>query len=462
MYSILSLSITGLITLFLGFSENKKLVWPASMVFLLIALGLGFLDWNAPGTYFNGMLEVNNTTIVFGAVVILTAFLILGFSENFERIEFAHSAEYFALIQFSLVGALMMMSYNNLIMLFLGVEILSVAMYVLTGADKRNIRGNEAAIKYFLMGAFATGILLFGMAMLYGATGTLSLGGGTPLGEGYEYLLYIGCTLLLIGLLFKVAAAPFHFWTPDVYEGAPAIFTAYMATIVKTAGFVALIRVLTSVFSQMSEFWWIMVAVMIVLSLVIGNIGAIGQQSFKRLLAYSSISHAGFMTMALLGSQEKSVSDSILFYSAAYNLATITAFGVLLILSRERLENGRVYEKVDLFKGLSSKNTLLTVALVIAMLSMAGIPLTAGFWGKFFVFRDVASSGYFWLIIVAVVMSAVSVYYYFRPIILAMNKSDNGSESLNLTTIEKLILSVTTMVTVLLGIFPGLLRYILN
>ena len=459
MYSLVSLSISGLLTLFLGFSENKRLVWPASMVFLFIALLLGFVDWNAPGTYFNAMLEVDNVSIVFSSIIIITAMLILGFSENFDRIEFAQPAEYFAIIQLSLVGAIMMISYQNLVMLFLGIEILSVAMYILTGSDKRNIRGNEAAIKYFLMGAFATGILLFGIAMFYGATGTLGLGGGTSLGEGYDYLLWVGCTFMLIGMLFKVAAAPFHFWTPDVYEGAPAVFTGFMATIVKTAGFVALIRILNSVFDQMTDFWWVMLAIMIALSLIIGNIGAVGQSSFKRLLAYSSISHAGFMSMALLGNHSQAM-HSIMFYSAAYNLATVSAFGVLIILSRNRLENGRAYEQIDLFKGLSARNALLSTALVIAMLSMAGIPLTAGFWGKFFVFRDAASSNYFWLIIVAILMSAVSIYYYFRPVIMAMSKGGDSVESISLSASDKLILVITTFGTVLLGIFPGLLRYI--
>ncbi len=460
MYSIIALSLTGLLTLFLGFAENKRLVFPVSIAFLIIALILGFADWNSPGTYFYGMIEVDNTGILFGTLLILTAILILGFSENFDRIEFAHPAEYFALIQFSLVGALMMVLFKHLIMLFLGIEILSVAMYVLTGADKRNIRGNEAAIKYFLMGAFATGILLFGMAMLYGATGSLTLSSGSLLDEGFEYLLYLGCTFMLIGMLFKVAAAPFHFWTPDVYEGAPALFTGYMATIVKTAGFVALVKVLGSVFAGINDFWWVMIAVMISLSLIIGNIGAFSQNSFKRLLAYSSISHAGFMSMALIGNLGNAL-QSILFYSAAYSLATVTAFGVLLIVSRGHTEGGRAYEQVDLFAGLAAKNSLLAVSLVISMLSMAGIPLTAGFWGKFFVFREVALTGSYWIIILAILMSAVSVYYYFRPVIQAMRKSSESDELISLSSSERVILSVTTLGTVILGIFPGLLRYIL-
>ncbi|MGR3811577.1 NADH-quinone oxidoreductase subunit N [Jiulongibacter sp. NS-SX5] len=462
MYPIISLSITGLLTLFLGFAENKKLVFPASILFLFIALATAFIDWNAPGLYFSAMIRVTNTDIIFWSILIITAILILSLSEGFENFEFSQPAEYLAIAQFSIVGAIMMVSFNNLIMLFLGIEILSVAMYVLTGSDKRNIRGNEAAIKYFLMGAFATGILLFGMAMYYGATGSFNITNGPAQlleGEAGKYFMYIGCTFMLIGMLFKVAAAPFHLWTPDVYEGAPSIFTAFMATIVKTAGFVALFKVISTVFSGLYDFWWIMLSVMVILSLVIGNIGAVSQNSFKRLMAYSSISHAGFMLLALLGNPQNSL-NSILFYSVVYTLATVSAFGVLMVVSKERIENGRVYEQVDLFKGLSKNNGFLALVLVISMLSLAGIPLTGGFWGKFFVFRDAASSEFFWMIIIAVLMSAIAIYYYFKPVLHSMAKSTT-LEAIEVNPIAKLIFAVTTIGTILLGIFPGLLRSLL-
>ncbi|UBM57840.1 NADH-quinone oxidoreductase subunit N [Marinilongibacter aquaticus] len=461
MYPIISLSITGLLTLFLGFSENKKLVFPATILFLALACAVSFIDWNSPGVYFSGMLEVNNMTILFSLVVLVSAILILALSEGFSNIEFAHPAEYFAIAQFALVGAIMMISYRNMVMLFLGIEILSVALYVLTGADKRNIRGNEAAIKYFLMGAFATGILLFGVAMYYGATGTLSIvnvGGPLMAGGEVKWFLWIGCTFILIAMLFKVSAAPFHFWTPDVYEGAPTIFTAFMATIVKTAGFVAILRMLTDVFGMMQSLWWVMFALMVVLSLVFGNIGAVSQNSFKRLLAYSSISHAGFMLLALLGNFESAM-GSILFYTIAYTLSTVAAFGVLMITSKERIEDGRNYEKIDLFDGLAKNNGFLSAVLTIAMLSMAGIPLTAGFWAKFFVFTDAAHSGLYWTVVVAILMSAVAIYYYFKPI-MAIWKNKEGLPSIELNMAYRVILSICTLGTVILGFFPDLIRSI--
>jgi NADH-quinone oxidoreductase subunit N len=356
----------------------------------------------------------------------------------------------------------MMTGFQNLIMLFVGVEILSVSMYVLTGSDKRNLRGNEAALKYFLMGSFATGIMLFGIAMLYGANYSFNIDAARTvvtqlISTGHTSVyLYVGVTFLLIGLLFKVSAAPFHFWTPDVYEGAPTIFTTFMSTIVKTAGFAAIYRILEASFSPIYSFWWVMVVIMTVLSLIISNVTAVSQGSFKRMLAFSSISHAGYMLMAVVGLSNKT-DDSIVFYSLAYSLATISAFGVLMAVSKEKLVDGRPDESIAVLNGLSKRNPFLAFILAISMLSLAGIPSTAGFWGKFYVFSDAAFRGHIWLLVVAILMSAVGIYYYFKPIIAAYMRDSEG-EVISLTPFYKIILGITTFGTILLGLFPDLLR----
>lgn len=458
MYAIIALSLSGLITLFLGFLPSKKLLLPATLFFILLALGLVFVDWNKPGLYFNQMLAVDNMSSIFSAIILVSALLVMALSGGFLDDEAAEPAEYFGIVQFSLVGAIMMVSFNNLIMLFIGLEILSVSMYVLTGSDKRNIRGNEATLKYFLMGAFATGILLFGMAMLYGATLSFdinSINAASAVSEKAVYL-WIGITFLLIGLLFKVSAAPFHFWTPDVYEGAPTIFTTYMSTIVKTAGFAAIYKMVSVSFGEVYHFWWVMVAGVAALSLIISNISAVYQQSFKRMLAYSSISHAGYLLLAIVGLSRQS-DASIAFYSLAYTLATISAFGVLMAVSKEKLVNGRPDERINVLNGLAKKDGFLAFVLAVSMLSLAGIPLTAGFWGKFFVFGDAASRGYIWLMIVAVLMSAVGIYYYFKPVRAAYMKESDGS-TLIVKPVYKLILGITTFATILLGILPNLVR----
>lgn len=460
MYPIIALSITGLITLFLGFLPSKKVLLPATLFFLLMALGLNFLDWNKPGFYFYEVLEISNLEIIFSAIIILTAILVMALSGGFLEDEHAQPAEYYALVQFSLVGALMMVTYTNLLMLFIGIEILSVSLYVLTGSDKRNIRGNEAAVKYLLMGSFATGIFLFGVAMFFGASNTFDI---YDMGNFIRQLneapiyLWIGITFMLIGMLFKVSAAPFHFWTPDVYEGAPTLFTTFMATIVKTAGFAAIYRLLDASFSEVYTFWWVMVVTMTVLSLLIGNITAVYQQSFKRMLAYSSISHAGYMLMAVVGFS-KQTEASLIFYSLAYTLATISAFGVLMAVSKHSLVNGRPDERISVLDGLAKKNGFLAFVLAVSMLSLAGIPLTAGFWGKFFVFSDVASRGYIWLLIVAILMSAIGIYYYFKPIRAAYLKPPVDNTPIEIRPIYQLILVLTTLATLILGILPNLLR----
>jgi len=464
MYPILVLSVTGLVTLFLGFLKSNKILLPASLFFVAIAFLSNFIDWNVPGLYFYDMLEASNLSILFGSIILLSAFLVMALSKGFLDDEHAHPAEYFAILQFSLVGAIMMTNFQNLIMLFVGVEILSVSMYILTGSDKRNIRGNEAALKYFLMGSFATGIMLFGMAMLYGANYTFNISDARilllqPVTDVRPVFLYVGVTFLLIGLLFKVSAAPFHFWTPDVYEGAPTIFTTFMSTVVKTAGFAAIYRILEVSFSPLYNFWWVMIVTMAILSLFISNITAVAQQSFKRMLAFSSISHAGYMLLAVVGLNNKS-GGSIVFYSLAYALATISAFGVLMIVSKDRLVDGRPNENIEVLNGLSKKSPFLAAVLAISMLSLAGIPLTAGFWGKFYVFADAASRGHIWVLVIAIMMSAVGIYYYFKPIIAAYMKEGEG-ENIRLSAFYKIILGLTTAGSILLGLFPDLIRELL-
>lgn len=465
MYPIVLLSVFGIVTLFLGFSKSKNILLPATLLFLAIALGANFLDWNqGPLLYFYDMLRVDKLTMAFGGIVLISAFMIVAISGGFQDDNDSEPAEYYALMLLSLVGALMMIGFEHLIMLFLGVEILSVAMYVLTGSNKRNLRSNEAALKYFLMGAFATGFMLFGMALLYAATGTfnivqiksfiLTAHAATP-----SFILYGGLLLLLIGMLFKVSAAPFHFWTPDVYEGAPTIFTTFMSTIVKTAGFAAIYRIMDQSFSGIYNFWWLLIAVIAVLTLLVGNIGATSQNSFKRMLAYSGISHAGYLLIAVTAMTKPS-QNAIVFYSLAYSLSTICAFAVLILVSKQNAIEGQPDERYDAFNGLAKNNPVLAFILTVSMLSLAGIPLTAGFWGKFFVFSSAADRGIIWITVAAVLMSTVGIYYYFRVIIASYLREGNTS-TIRVAPFYLVILVVATFFTLLFGLAPGLLEGLL-
>lgn len=465
MYPIVLLSVFGIVTLFLGFSKSKNILLPSVLLFLAIALASNFIDWNqGPLLYFYDMLRVNNLTLAFNGIVLISAFMIVAISGGFQDNPDSEPAEYYALMLLSLVGAIMLIGFEHLIMLFIGVEILSIAMYVLTGSNKRNLRSNEAALKYFLMGAFASGFMLFGIALLYGATGSFSLTGiQSFVSVGHaampSYILYAGLLLLLIGMLFKVSAAPFHFWTPDVYEGAPTIFTAFMSTIVKTAGFAAIFRLLDHSFTNIYSFWWIVVAAIAVLTLMVGNIGATSQNSFKRMLAYSGISHAGYLLIAVTALSEPT-ENAIVFYSMAYSLSTICAFAVLMLVSKEKTIDGQPDERYDAFNGLAKSNPFLAFVLTVSMLSLAGIPLTAGFWGKFFIFTSAADRGIIWITVVAVLMSTVGIYYYFRVIIAAYLKEGHIGQ-IRVAPFYQVILVIATFFTLLFGIAPGLLEGII-
>jgi NADH-quinone oxidoreductase subunit N len=446
-----------------GLLNSRRILLPITLLFVLVAFVLNTLEWNEHSLYFNEMLRVNNQFINFSGVILLAVTLVIALSRGFAGDEdHNHPAEWYAIMMFSAAGAMMMVGYENLIMLFVGLEILSVAMYVLTGSDKRNLRSNEAAMKYFLMGSFATGIFLFGVALVYGAVGSFNI---TDIGAYVNLnrytvssLLYVGLLLILIGMLFKVSAAPFHFWTPDVYDGAPTLFTTFMSTVVKTAGFAALYKLLSVSFSGIYGFWWNTVAMMTILTLLIGNITAVYQKSFKRMLAYSSISHAGYLLIGLVA-LTKSSPQAILFYSLSYVLATVTAFGVLILVAEQTPKDGQPDDNYAAFNGLAKKNPLLAFSLAVSMLSLAGIPLTAGFWGKFMVFSAAVERGLLFMLVIAVLMSAVGIYYYFRVIIAAYMKDGDG-ETIAIRPLYRMVLILTTLLTILLGIYPDLVRNI--
>ena len=328
--------------------------------------------------------------------------------EEIEKIG-QHTADFYAIFFFILCGVSLLTSFNNLLMLFIGIEILSIPLYILTGSDKKNLFSNEASLKYFLMGSFSTGILLLGIAFVYGANGSFHL--TAPVVNTIsnrvteQLLLSAGLILLFVALNFKVSAAPFHFWTPDVYDGAPTVFTSFMATIVKAAGFIAFIKVFETQREALSFSWSIMLPFVIVCTLLIGNITAVFQRSVKRMLAYSSIAQAGFMLFGLYGKSLYN-NEAILLYIVAYSLATIGLFAVLVKMKDYSFES---------FNGLAKQNPALAFVTTVFLFSLAGIPLTAGFFAKYFMLSALYTAGAgLWLLITAILFAAVSVFYYFR------------------------------------------------
>ena len=346
----------------------------------------------------------------------------------------------------------MMASYSNLIMLFLGLEILSISMYILAGSKKDSLASNEAALKYFLMGAFATCFLLFGIALIYGHTQSFDMttianvvSGST----GKEPMLIAGVLIVLFAMLFKVSAVPFHFWAPDVYQGSPTIITAYMSTVVKTAAFAALLRMFITLFGNMEEVWSASLWVIAAATILIGNITAVFQTNMKRMLAYSSISHAGYMLLAILAMNQSSA-GSLLFYTIAYSVSSIGSFTILLLVNKTLGS-----DSIDSFNGLARKNPLLAVFTVIAMLSLAGIPPTAGFFAKYYIFSAAIQHQLTGLVIIAVCGSLIGVFYYFK-IIIALFK-DKETVHIPMNANEKTVLISTSIIALVLGILPGLI-----
>ncbi|RDC61502.1 NADH-quinone oxidoreductase subunit N [Adhaeribacter pallidiroseus] len=460
MNSIILLTTFGILNLFVGFRKSNKLILPLVFLFLLIVLLANFYDWNNTQTYFEQMLTIDNFAVAFTAVVVLTTILVVPFGKRYADEQNESLAEFFSILLFALVGAIMMVSYENLIMLFVGIEILSISMYVLAGSDKKNLKSNEAGLKYFLMGSFATGILLFGIVLIYGATGTFTITEISSVATTGSTdaltspLLAMGLLFTLIGISFKVSAAPFHFWTPDVYEGTPTLFTAFMSTVVKTAGFAGFYKLMSVSFAGAYNIWFPTLVAMTVITLVIGNIGAATQNSFKRMMAYSSISHAGYLMIALLSFNDRS-ENAIFFYSLAYSITTIAAFGILKIVSDQRED-----VSYNAFNGLGRTNPLLAAVMTISMCSLAGIPLTGGFFGKLFIFSAALEQNILWLIIVAIIMSMVGIYYYFR-VVIAMYMREPSGERVKVDTFTTFTLIFIAILTMVLGIFPGIFSDVL-
>ncbi|MES2110012.1 MAG: NADH-quinone oxidoreductase subunit N, partial [Bacteroidota bacterium] len=356
-----------------------------------------------------------------------------------------------AIMLFSLAGIIAMVSFYNLTMLFIGIEIMSVSLYILAGIKKSDFSSNEAALKYFLMGAFSTGFLLLGITFIYGSTGSFSLEAISnwvldhP--KDITPMFYTGVLLMIVGLCFKVGAAPFHFWTPDVYEGSPTLITAFMSTVVKTAGFAAFLRLFSACFAPLSDFWVPVLLTITIATLFIGNITALYQHSFKRMLAFSSISHAGYLLFAIVGLGASSGS-SVLTYAAAYSIASIIAFGALILVQQQ---SGS--DSFESFNGLGKKNPFLALVLTIAMLSLAGIPLTAGFIGKFYMFTTALRHYQVWMVILAVINAIISIFYYFR-VIVAMYFRDAERTELVVPVYYKLVLGFSALATILIGVYP--------
>ena len=450
---IITIVVTALAVLYAGLFKAKKALLPLTLVGLLISLAFAVTAWNSNTVYY-GMMEMDNFAIAFSSLTILGTIFIFLLTQNYFAKDSENVAEYYTLILFALAGIVIMVSYTNMSMLFIGIEIMSVALYILAGIRKNNFASNEASLKYFLMGAFSTGFLLFGITLVYGATGSFSLNAiNQYLIGNYQAvspLFYPGVILIMVGLCFKIGAAPFHFWTPDVYEGAPSLITAFMSTVVKTAGFAAFLRLFAGTFAPLHDFWMPPLMAIVCITLFIGNVTALFQKNFKRMLAYSSISHAGYLLFSLVTLTANSA-NNVMVYAAAYTFASIIAFAVLILVKQKT-----GHDNFESFNGLGKRNPLVALALTIAMLSLAGIPLTAGFIGKYLMFLNVMNEYQIYLVAFAILNALVGFYYYLR-VIVAMYFKEGAEVVLETPVQYKVVLILSVIITIFLGVYPTII-----
>lgn len=453
MNALILSAVLGVVMMFSGILlKSKAVVRATGIAGMVLLLLVNILEMNGTVLFqvnTHDMIGIDRFNLLFNTTAIFSILLYFLLSaRDMEKVG-VYQADYFALIFFVTSGIILVTTFKTLLILFLGIEIISIPLYILTGADKRNLKSNEASLKYFLLGSFSTGIMLMGIALMYGATGSFSI----YLRLGPEQLptalMMAGLLLLLFSMSFKVSLAPFHFWTPDVYDGAPTVFTSFMATIVKAAVFIGFIRLFGDGYFVLQPKWQLFVAVITVATLFIGNLTAVFQQSVKRMLAYSSIAQAGFMMLSLyaLNTEAK---EGLLLYTVAYSLATIGIFAVLIKM-HDYTFNG--------FNGFAKHQPLLAAVVTIFLLSLAGIPLTAGFLSKFYMLKSVMGAGNnLWLVIFAVLMAAISVYYYFR-VIQAMYFKEGNDPGIEVSPGFKWTLVFMAALVILLGIFPDLLLY---
>lgn len=435
---------------------------PKRATFLYSCIGLGLVAISAiivypqSGTTFQGMINFGGYVSFFDILFAVSGLLtIIAARPYLNNAEFEHD-EFYSVVILAVSGMMLIARANNLLVLFIGIEVMSVSFYILSGYFRSNVRSIESALKYFLLGAFATGFLLYGIALMYGATGSIeysALATSLTADSALQLYFFLGVALFLVGLSFKLAVFPFHQWAPDVYQGAPSVVTGFMSTAGKAAALSAFIPFTLAVFqTPIAQKYQLILAILSAGTMIIGNVSAVAQTNVKRMLAFSSVAHAGYLMMGLVSSNTAGL-QGILYYSASYILMQIGAFVVVSVIEKNNSEN---LEFSD-YAGLSKKSPYLAGLMSVFMLSLAGIPPFAGFFGKYLLFTSLLDSGFLWLVIVGVVSSVISLYFYLGLIVQMYFKDGNESELPTETGIASITLIVATIGVVLLGVLPSLL-----
>jgi NADH-quinone oxidoreductase subunit N len=454
MNSIIASALLGVGMMFSGiiFRKSQQIQWAAILsIVILMAVSIVDYVYSGEGTQvMYGMIEISQQSAWFNVLITFCCVVYFFIFHKHIAEVGKNDAEYFALIFFVMCGVYLLTSYSNLLILFIGIEILSIPQYILAGSDKESFKSNEASLKYFLMGAFSTGILLMGMALLYGASGSFDVLSSAFMQqfqsvEGMSSMSVVGILLMIISFAFKVSAAPMHMWTPDVYDGTPTAFTPFMATIVKVSVFVAFMRLFQYSFHNVANSWQVIIVGIIALTLLIGNVTAVYQQSVKRMMAYSSIAQAGFMLFSIFALNATAIKGMTL-YSVAYTLASLGVFAVLVKMKDYTYDG---------FNGMAKKYPVLAFTAAICLFSLVGIPLTGGFFAKYMVLSATMEQGkMIGIIIFAVLMAAVSAYYYFKVIMSMYFKDGEVDLQYQPTQAENALLIINAIMVIILGLMP--------
>lgn len=438
--------------------QHKGITAFLAVLGLAVSFGFSLAESGSTAIAFNNMVVVDGFSSFLHIIFLVSGITAIALAYDYLKRMDIERGEYYVLLMFSISGMMLMAQSYNLLMIFLSLELLSIPLYILTGFAHPRLGSEEAALKYFLLGAFASGFVMYGIALVFGATGHLDFQGiaaAVSGGTSNPVLFIIGAALLLVGFGFKVAAVPFQMWTPDVYQGAPTPVTAFMSVAVKAAGFAMLLRVFLVLFPalsvQMTPVLWVLAAI----TMLVGNVVALVQNNIKRLLAYSSIAHAGYILMAFVAYGNGEVAGntvaSALFYLAAYGLTSFGAWALVTAVERPNA-GGLLLEDLS---GIGKKYPWLGVAMLVFMLSFAGVPLTMGFWGKFYLFRTAIQGGFTSLALIGLLTSLVSAYYYLRVVVFMFMKP--GDPDIKVNAWVGLVIGISALAVVLLAFFPGML-----
>lgn len=445
------MSCLALVVLMLDLFIKRKGI--TALLSIITAGVVGYTLMDSSGNVFSGMYVADGYSIFFKLIFLISLVLSVLISIKYIKIEKVNFGEYYSLMLFSTLGMMIMASAGDIVVLYLGLELMALSVYVLAGFFRHDTKSNEASLKYFLLGAFASAFLLYGTAMIYGLTGTTNLKAVAQYlaaqGTGSTALM-LSVILFVVAFGFKIAAAPFHMWAPDVYEGAPTSITAFMSVGPKAAGFAVFGRVFLTAFGNLQMDWAGIVIPIAILTMAVGNILAIAQTNIKRMLAYSSIAHAGYALIGLIAGGENGVA-SMMNYLFIYAFMNIGAFAIVIMLRTEGFKG----EAISDYEGLAKSHPLASALMLIFMFSLTGIPPTAGFVGKFYLFMAAVNAGYTWLAIVAVIFSSISAYFYLRIVMYMYMKEPKAEVALATSASTNIALAVTAFAVLMIGVLPS-------